>query len=454
MIKLSWDKLAILISFLVSAYISLDISYWRNDNRIIVNDVISYYAYLPSIFIYQDLSLKYLDHSDEKVRQKVWYGTTPNGGRVIKTTMGVSFFYLPFFLAANQYAIYSDKYSANGYSHPYRLAISCCSIFYLILALYFLRKFLVLYFSKVVVFWTILSIGIGTNLLNYTTAEPGMSHVFGLFLFSVTLYFYDRWLNDSSQRKLFLVGAFIGLSILMRPTNAIICIFLLFYKIKNFSEFKTRLNFLRNQSLPILKAIFIAFMVIVPQLLYWKYNSGSWIYFSYDDNENFFFNDPKIIEGLFSYRKGWLLYTPIMAFSLIGLFLRSERLKTNFAVGLLFLIHIYLIFSWWAWWFGGSFGLRAMIEIYPILAISLAVFYQAVLRTHFILKTVVTISTIALIYLNLFQTYQYREGLIHYEAMSKKTYWGVFLKHKHSENFWTDLEVPDYEAAKLGKRDL
>ena len=64
--------------------------------------------------------------------------------------------------------------------------------------------------------------------------------------------------------------------------------------------------------------IFFAFLVWIPQLLYWKTVTGNYLFYSYAD-EGFFFLNPQILKGLFSYRNGWLIYSPVMFFALLGI---------------------------------------------------------------------------------------------------------------------------------------
>ena len=53
---------------------------------------------------------------------------------------------------------------------------------------------------------------------------------------------------------------------------------------------------------------------------------------------------------------------------------------------------------------------------------------------------------------NLFQTFQYRKTLIHWDSMTKAAYWAVFLKTNFPENYGELIETPDYEEAKKGQR--
>jgi hypothetical protein len=35
-------------------------------------------------------------------------------------------------------------------------------------------------------------------------------------------------------------------------------------------------------------------------------------------------------------------------------------------------LNIYIIFSWWCWWYGGGFGQRAFIDSYALMAVATA----------------------------------------------------------------------------------
>ena len=447
--------MAIILNLIVVFWTTANLELWRNERKIIENDVIAYYAYLPATFIYQGISLNYWDELNPSLKQKLFFEQLENGGRLIKTTMGNAWFYFPGFILAHQYASLNPAYEPNGYSLPYRLSILLTAILFFFLGLNYLRKYLLRFFSSVVVFWTLVAAGIGTNIFNYVIFEPGMPHVFTFFLLSALLFYFHSWLSRQNSTCLYKFGFLFALLILVRPINVLILIFFILYGTFYFSNLAQARARLLTQIKPLGITLLVSLITVLPQLIYWKYISGDWVFYSYTDNESFFFDDPKIIEGLFSYRKGWLVYTPIMILAIIGFFLPfPKKLKLKLPILITFILFIYVLFSWWAWWYGGSFGLRAMIGIYPILVISMAVVFKWLEKRHFILKLGIYFLTIALIYLNQFQHYQYRELLIHYDSMNKKTYWGVFLKHKFPENFWEDLESPDYDAAKKGERDL
>ena len=185
-------------------------------------------------------------------------------------------------------------------------------------------------------------------------------------------------------------------------------------------------------------------------MIYWKLVSGQWFYYSYTD-ETFFFRDPQIISGLFSFRKGWLLYTPLMIAALAGIpLLRRYNPGWLLPVLLYVSLHIYVVFSWWTWWYGGGFGQRPMIETYAILAFPLgAIIHHAGLYARKI-KALAVVVLFLLLAHNLMQTVQYYYGAIHWDSMSRAAYFASLGRPRPLPGFQSLLETPDYQLAKQG----
>jgi len=447
--KRNLPYITIILSFFVIIALELGNGQFKNDDSVIISDVVDYYTYLPATFIYHDYKLNFLDTYKGPHKFFIWSSQKHNGIRIIKVSMGMTMLYSPFFFIAHFYALHSN-YDAGGYSPPYRFSIMFSNFFYTFLGLFFMAKLLLRYFSTKITAWTILCYLFGTNLIYYVYWEPGMSHAYSFSLIILFAYLTVKWYERQSFLNTIFIGFVLGLITLVRPVNAIIGLFFILWDIKNFNDIKERfLMFLRNWSL-LLVILFFCILVWVPQFIYWKAVSGSYWYYSYGD-ERFFFNNPHIIEGLFSYRKGWLFYTPIMLMPLLGLPLLWKEMRSYFyAIIVIFLIFIYVIFSWWCWWYGGSFGMRPMIDISGLFAIPLAlVLTRATTYTKFWKNSIIGIS-IFFVLLNLFYLEKYRHGSIHFDAMSKKSYWSSFYSIQSKGDYWTVLEPYDYDKAKKG----
>ncbi|MBL6963955.1 MAG: hypothetical protein ISR55_09030 [Bacteroidetes bacterium] len=421
---------------------------WEHQNKVITWDVTNYYSYLPATFIYGDPLLEFT-----KENPAAWYDkfvplTTPSGNKVIKMTMGLSFVYAPFFAIAH---ILAPKlgYDNGGYSPPYKFALMMSSVVFFLIGLLILRKLLSRFFEPKVVIFTLLVVGLGTNLLYYTAIRSAMSHSYNFALITLFLWLGIKWIEKPRMMNSIYLGLLIGLISLIRPTNSIIIVFLLFYKVKSFNALLDRFKLLITKYYLVLIMLILCVLVWLPQLIYWKAVSGHYFYFSYQ-GEGFFFNNPQIIKGLFGYRNGWFVYTPLMFFSFVGIAFLFKHQRDFFWPVLIFaLLNIYIILSWWCWWYVG-YGNRPFIDSYGIMAIPFATLISWLFsQRNWIRMTSMTLI-ILFICLNLFQTWQYYKGFIQYDSMSKKAYWEVFLDADPQDKFWGLLEKPNYEKALKG----
>jgi len=448
---LGWDKLALLIVLTGLIWTNLYYKFWTNPRRIIVHDVILYYEYLPGVIIHKDITMSFIKEDPAFYKDKIWANKTRTGRSVSKMTMGLAVLYAPFFLVANGLAG-PLGYPPDGFSDPYRFALILSSVFYATLGFWFLLKLLRKYFARNAIAISLLAIGLGTNLYFYTTIEPPMSHAYSFFLYAAFMYVVDSWVVKPSWGNSALVGLIGGLIILVRPSNGIIFILFPLWQVDSVSAIISRLKLFMYKSLKLVLIALIACLVFVPQIIYWKYVTGDYFYYSYGV-ERFFFNDPAFLQGLFSYRKGWLVYTPVMTFALIGIIVLFFRHRKFFwPVAVFTFLNLYVIWSWWCWWYGGGFGQRALIESYAVLSIPLAAFTKYIFEKKLVFRISFLIIIACLISLNIFQTRQYYKGTIHWDAMNKKTYWDSYFRLKIRPGFYDMVENPDYKAALKGDR--
>ena len=450
--RLSPSLVATFVIALVLILTSFNLSRWKSRD-VLQHDMYVYYSYLPATFIYQDLTFNFTKELPDDDKRQIWTLDAPNGGRVQKMTMGMAMMYAPAFGLAHLLAE-PMGYTANGYSIIYHFLIAMSALAFAIAAMLVQRKILLQYFEDKVVALTILGIGLATNYYYYTTTEGPMSHIHNFFLISVFIWQILKWLENYKWINALFAGLSLGLIILIRPINAIVVIIPLFYAVRSFAEFVLRIRDVFSHYYQVILMLFMIALVVFPQLWYWHFNTGQWIYYSYND-EGFFFNDPRILEGLFSFRKGWLVYAPVMSLSFLGLgvlWLRSKASKFRLAILIYISLNLYIVYSWWCWWYGGSFGSRPMIDATAIMSIPLAAFIALAMKKKFT-SIVVTVLIFGFVGLNLFQTMQYRRAIIHWDSMTKETYFLVFGKTNYPEGYSESIKTPDYEATKRGERD-
>ena len=114
---ISLSSLAVFLAGAIWLVTLLGSEKWQDSNSI-KDDVISYYSYLPALFIYQDISFGFTGVLPEKRTTKIWLNTDSG---IPKMTIGLSVMYSPFFLMAHGY---SKMFGIpNGYSAPYHLML-------------------------------------------------------------------------------------------------------------------------------------------------------------------------------------------------------------------------------------------------------------------------------------------------------------------------------------------
>lgn len=446
-----WDHLALLIVLAPLIWANIYLKFWTEQRYIIAHDVVFYYQYLPAAIIHHDLSLKFTKENPELHGSRFWGRKTKVGKSVNKMTMGLSVLHTPFFLAAHALAG-PLGYEPDGFTEPYRVALIVSSITYVMLGLWLLLILLRRYFARGAVALTILALGLGTNLFFYTTIAPAMSHAYSFFLFAAFLLAVDTWATKPSVASSIMVGLIGGLIALVRPTNAIVFLLLPLWQVGSFTDLGQRVRTFLTQPVNTVLIVLFACLAFAPQVIYWKYVTGDFFYYSYGE-EGFFFHHPVFLKGLFSYRKGWLIYTPVMIFALLGIIVLYFRNRRFFwALAVFTALNLYIVWSWWCWWYGGGFGQRALIESYAILAFPLTAFTQWISEKRWVFRTSYIVLIFLLMGLNLFQVQQYRSGLIHYDAMSKEAYWNSYRHLKFPPGFDDTLDPPDYKAALKGDR--
>lgn len=449
--KVDLSKVSLFFIVAFTIVYALDLKYYEREDRIIASDVIHYYAYLPATIIYKDIDLSFVSENPSAYQKKFWPVRTPIGKNGIMTTMGMSILYAPAFLATHAIVLLNGG-DADGFSTPYRLGLIVGGWIYLFLSLLILRKVLLRYFSRPAIALALLMTILGTNLFHYETAEPTMSHAYSFFLFSCFLLLTIKWHEQPKMKWAALLGIVSGLIALVRPTNAIVGLIFIFWNVSSMGDLKSKFNFFLRHYKSLLVLLIFAILIWIPQLLYWKHVAGIYFYNGYGDEQGFFFHNPQLLNNLFSYRKGWLVYTPIILLAFIGFgFLWKKKRGIVLPILVFSLINIYVISSWWSWWYGGGFGLRAYIESYALYALGFGAFAQWLFSKKFLLlKIPAFLIVLVLIAFSYFQTRQYYFGSIHYVGMNKEAYWHQFLKLKPYGEYYNLVTIPDMEKARKG----
>ena len=349
-----------------------------------------------------------------------------------KYPLGVPIMETPFFLLAHVYAKIDKGYEANGWSQPYLFVISFAIIFYVLFGFYLLMRVLAHYFDQRTVLVTTLTLALATNLF-YQSTYVTMAHGFLFFQHSLLIYLTHKFYQKPGKWLALGIGASVGLITLTRVPELISALVPLLWGINSWKSLWERIRFWITRYDFLLLAAAGLLIAFSPQLIYWYYVSGQIIYNPYV-GEGFDFTHPNLLSGWFDFANGWLIYSPIMILSLVGWFFIGKKCSdARWPVFVFVGLHAYIHYSWHAWTYYPGLGSRPMVDAYPLLSFSLAAFFALSLNKKTWQWIVYTLLILA-IALNLFQTWQMKEGIIWSERHNRAFFIESFGKTKLDRN--------------------
>jgi hypothetical protein len=406
-------------------------------------DVFGYYLYLPLKFIYHDLGIHHEEVIQSIIEQYKSTGTfyqalkMPDGQYVMKYPMGMAVFYAPFFFIGHLIATLF-KLNTDGFSAPYQLSILAGGMLYSLFGIWMLARVLLHYFSEKLSALVLFIVVFATNYPVHITmyGQNAMSHNVLFSMYACILFLSIRWHESFQWKHSLLLALTCGLTILSRPSEAVCLLIPALWGVHDFPSLKSKLTLIRRHGKQVLLFFLILLLIGLPQFLYWKMYSGKFLFNSYGGNagEGFEFMNPHLAEVLFSFRKGWLIYTPVMIMALLGFMPLYRRNKGLFFSLFVYLtVSLFIISSWTCWWYAHSYSQRTLIPSYPVLAIALGYFLSWLAEQKKSWQGI-GFSLIAVFgVLNLFQTMQFHLGVIDGERMTKEYYMAVFGKLNATE---------------------
>jgi len=342
--------------------------------------------------------------------------------------------YSPGFFVGHVWALMTD-FPADGFSLPYRYSLIANSTIFFLIGQYFFRKVLLNFFSDKITATAMLLIYFGSNLYSYTAWSAEMPHNYIFTLYTLIIWFTIKWYKSYNIKHMIGLALSVGFVTLARPTELISILIPLFWNISNISTLKEKLRLLLTKYKQLIIFTLVLILIGMVQLVYWRIYSGKFIYYSYvNPGEGFEFLWPYTLKVLFSFRKGWFIYTPLMIFAVIGLIpLYINNRKYFYSIFFFFIINLWIVSSWSCWWYAQSMGQRAFVQSYALMAIPLGYFISYLVNKKILVKFVFVLLGIFFIILNLFQGWQLRNEVISGDRMTYEYYIKTFGKTKASK---------------------
>ena len=403
-------------------------------------DVFGYYLYLPLTFIYHDLGIQHkeiIDHIFELYNpSSTFYQAThiPGGNWMMKYSMGMAILYSPGFFVANILAPVLG-YPTDGFSTPYQVGIVVNSILFFMVGFWYFRKVLLHFFSDGITAMVLVLIYFGTNYYSYANWSSEMSHNYLFTFYALIIWNTIQWHKHFKMKNMVALALLIGLATLARPTELISALIPFLWGVDSKKTFIERIHVLKTTYRKQI-VVFIIIMAAIGslQIIYWKIYSGNFIYYSYvNPGEGFEFLSPYIFKVLFSFRKGWFIYTPVMMFAVAGFWvLYKYNKKIFYSLFIFFALNLYIVSSWSCWWYAQSMSQRALVQSYAVMGIPLGYFIRWVMGKQKIWKGLFLLVALFFVGLNVFQNWQMRKGIMSGDRMTFKYYLKTFGKTKIS----------------------
>lgn len=423
------NSFSLIIVFIIGAtLIQLRLSYSGvNESKplkVTTWDAFGYYMYLPGTFIYQDVTeLKWVEKIDKEYQVtggKLYQADIhTNGNYVFKYLGGVAILEMPFFFIGHAIASVTD-YKADGFSAPYQYSIAFGALLYCFLALLLLRKILLRFYSDRVTAITLLLLTLATNFAQYVSIDSAQSHAYIFPLYVLVIYATIKWHENPQLKWAALIGLTIGLATISRPTEAIMLFIPLLWNTSDKTLKSEKWRLVKVNLNHVFYAVLFGFIGVIPQLIYWKVNSGSFIY---DVGSKWFFLNPWF-RVLFGFENGWFIYTPITVLFVLGMFF-MKNLPFKKSVITFCLLNIWIIIAWSDWKYGATYSTRAMVQSYPVFALAFGAILHKI--EHYRWKYFFYLIGAYFIFSNFFQIGQYNRNIIHYRDMNQAYFWRIYM---------------------------
>ncbi|HET9052418.1 MAG TPA: hypothetical protein VFO60_12010 [Candidatus Dormibacteraeota bacterium] len=347
----------------------------RYSNVGIAFDGEGYYAYLPAWFVQHDPTFTtYVAEHPNAQAMGILFPQS-NGHFLDKYSVGTALLILPFFLAGEAVALLTGT-SAGGFGTASQIALSLSMIAFCLAGVWALHRVLLRSFTPAVSLMTIGCVLFGTDLFHQVTHEPAFSHAYTFGLVSLLLLAsVRRHEGDHTLRLAAGIGALCGFIVIVRPVNVVLLPFVFLVGITSWESAMRRVRGALGSWRPCAAGLGAALAVIAPQIVVWLIATGRPIVYSYGDNHEYFeFSHPHIVDVLFSFGPhGLLPWSPVLILVPLGLW-PLRRYAPHLVLPLLVVLplNLYVVASWYQWWYGGGFGLRPFIDSLPFMALPLA----------------------------------------------------------------------------------
>ena len=266
--------------------------------------------------------------------------------------------------------------NCNGASRPYLAACTLTSMMASAWGLVAAYRLVLRFAPRGPALVAIFGVAWGTFLSWYMTLEPTMSH--NLSFAASALAFVLMARAEGHARRWFVSGLVIGFTASIRFADVLIGASALPFIFVPAAPRAAR--DMVKDALSLIAGTIVGF---APQMYAWQQIFGRPLVIPH--GSNFLYHATSAVDVLFSPQSGLFTWSPLLYLAIPGL-LAVRRLGWRFALGSwIALLLVYVTNARAHWWAGSGFGARRFCTVLPLLAVGLAVTFDALnrlLRKH------------------------------------------------------------------------
>jgi hypothetical protein len=323
-------------------------------------------------------------------------------------TVGPAILWTPFLLLAHAGVLFArllgSSVPADGFSAPYRIAMAlgtgCYGFLGLLLAFRLARQYVEQRWALLATF----SIWLASSLPIYMYFNPSWSHAHSTFAVALFLWYWHETRVARSLAQWCILALVAGLMLNVYYANAMVLAALVVEAILQYLSALRRDSRAAAENLRLARLLLCHFLFAVlvlacllPSLITRYIIYGSPLESGYVSPRQWMWSSPAFWSVLFSPNHGLLLWTPVLLFSVLGLFLFCRLVPRVGAPFLVAFLAFYVFIACYPDWPGiSSYGNRFFVSLTALFVVGLAVFLDRLAQFFSSGKTALVFASIPL----------------------------------------------------------
>lgn len=285
------------------------------------------------------------------------------------------------------------------------------------------------YFTAGVTILTLLLLILGTNFFLMSVYSGAVQASILLALMVLVVWMTQRWYEKPGWAEVIIAGLAMACLVFIKPAGFASVFLFFFWGAYNKETFNKKWRLFKENTMKVILIFGLFFTGLILRLVFPHAFENTMLSDYMEHKRVLYLIAPFLWQVMFSIRNGWLIYTPLVLFSIPGFYILANRNKRIFyAVFLFSLNFVFLLASSPDVIAPNNFSQSRMTEIFAVLFIPVGYFIGWVMEGSWLRKTAFLLVLAALVGLNLFQTWQYRNKILNPWFTSPGYYKAVFLK--------------------------